>query len=261
MTWNPSQYLQYEDARLRPALDLMARIPIERPATIVDLGCGAGNVAQWLARRWIDAQIIGVDGDVAMLDKAREATAGASRYHWIRSDLAAWRSDDAPDLIYSNAALHWLDGHAELFPRLLQSVVPGGALAVQMPDNFHAPSHRLLVEVARSTRWLDAVGALVRPVPIHPPEKYFDWLEPHARTVDIWSTEYLQQLPARTDGEHPVVAWMRGSALVPINAALDARSRDAFITDYAERIEQAYARRADGTVLFPFRRLFIVVGR
>lgn len=261
MTWNPTQYLQYEDARLRPALDLMARIPLERPATIVDLGCGAGNVAQWLARRWTDAQIIGVDGDVAMLDKAREATAGSPRYRWIRSDLAAWRSGDTPDLIYSNAALHWLDGHAELFPRLLRGVAPGGALAVQIPDNFRAPSHRLLVEVARSTRWLDAVGALVRPVPVHPPEQYLDWLEPRARAVDVWSTEYLQQLAARTDGEHPVVAWMKGSALVPMLAALDAASRGTFVTDYAERIERAYARRSDGSVLFPFRRLFVVACR
>jgi trans-aconitate 2-methyltransferase len=261
MSWNPSQYLQYEDARLRPALDLLARIPLERPATIVDLGCGAGNVAQWLARRWPDAQIVGVDGDAAMLDKARQSTSGSSNFSWVQSDLGAWRADAAPDLIYSNAALHWLDGHEALFPRLMQGVAPGGALAVQMPDNFRAPSHRLLNEVAWLPRWRDAVGTFVRRNPVHAPEQYFDWLEPHARAIDAWSTEYLQLLPARTDGEHPVVAWMKGSALVPMTAALDAPSRGAFVDDYAERIERAYVRRSDGTVLFPFRRVFIVATR
>ena len=116
MTWNPSQYLQYEDARLRPALDLIARIPLEHPSSIVDLGCGAGNVAQWLARRWPDARIDGVDGDAAMLDRARDSTAGASNFRWIQADLAQWRPDVPADLVYSNAALHWLDRHDTLFP-------------------------------------------------------------------------------------------------------------------------------------------------
>lgn len=261
MSWNPAQYLQYEDARLRPALDLLARVPLERPASIVDLGCGAGNVAQWLARRWPHAQIDGVDGDEAMLDRARANTAGSSSYRWMQADLAAWRPERPVDVIYSNAALHWLDGHETLFPRLMTDVVPGGALAVQMPDNFRAPSHRLLYEVAQSQRWHDAVARFVRPDPVHPPQRYFDWLAPHVRAVDIWTTEYLQVLAAREDGEHPVVAWTKGSALVPMLAALNADARDTFVADYAQRIEGAYRRRDDGTVLFPFRRVFIVAQR
>ena len=162
-----------------------------------------------------------VDGDAAMLDKRagdrRVAKSAGS------NPILERAADVAPDLLYSNAALHWLDGHEMLFPRLMQGVARAGALAVQMPDNFRAPSHRLLYEVARSSRWRDVVGALVRPDPVHASERYFDWLEPHARAIDAWSTEYLQLLPARSDGEHPVVAWMKGSALVPMIAALDAR--------------------------------------
>lgn len=261
MTWNPSQYLQYEDARLRPALDLLARVPLDHPATVVDLGCGAGNVAQWLGRRWPDAAILGVDGDAAMLERARAATAGSAQFRWIRSDLGAWHADTPPDLIYSNAALHWLDHHEALFTRLMRNVAPAGVLAVQMPDNFRAPSHQLLYDVARSSRWRETLAAFVRSNPVHPREDYFDWLTPHARALDAWSTEYLQQLPARDDGEHPVVAWMKGSALVPLVAALDASAGSALVQDYQLAIEGAYPRRADGTVLFPFRRMFIVAVR
>ena len=261
MTWNPTQYLQYEDARLRPALDLLARIPLEQPQSIVDLGCGAGNVAQWLAQRWPDARIEGVDGDAAMLAKAREATRGDVRYSWVQSDLAAWRPVNAPDLIYSNAALHWLDSHATLFPRLLSLVGPRGVLAVQMPDNFGAPSHRELFDLAFSAVWNDRVGSLVRASPVAAPTAYFDRLAPHARTQDIWATEYLQRLPARADGEHPVVAWMRGSALVPFTAALSGNEQAEFVAAYAARIERAYPRRLQGDVLFPFRRVFIVASR
>ena len=261
MTWNPSQYLQYEDARLRPALDLLARIPLEAPASVVDLGCGAGNVAQWLAQRWPDAAIVGVDGDEAMLASARLVMQGEPQFTWIRADIGAWRPRNEPDLVYSNAALHWLGGHERLFPRLASSVAPGGVLAVQMPANFGAPSHTLLRDVARSPRWRDAVGDRVLVDAVHAPERYYEWLTPHASAIDIWSAEYLQVLQARSDGEHPVVAWVKGSALVPILAALDDGGREAFVADYSARIAQAYVPRDDGRVLFPFRRLFIVARR
>jgi trans-aconitate 2-methyltransferase len=261
MSWNPAQYLQYEDARLRPALELLARIPLDAPASIVDLGCGAGNVAQRLAQRWPRARVIGVDGDAAMLDRARSATRGDARFEWIEADLAAFRAPHPVDLVFSNAALHWLGDHARLFPALAEELAEGGVLAVQMPDNFRAPSHRALFELAQQPRWRKRVGALVRKTPVAAAARYHEWLAPRARALDVWTTEYLQHLPARSDDEHPVVAWMRGSALVPFTAELQGEEGDAFVADYASCIESAYPRLADGSVLFPFRRLFVIAAR
>lgn len=258
MSWDPAQYLQYEDARLRPALELMARVPITAPATIVDLGCGAGNVAQHLARRWPQARVVGIDGDEAMLARARAATAGDARFTFARGDLAQWRPQEPYGLVYSNAALHWVDDHATLFPRLAQAVAPGGALAVQMPDNFAAPSHRLLHETALSSRWRDKLAPHVRAHPVAAASDYVDWLAPHTRAVDVWTTEYQQHLPRRDDGEHPVLAWMRGTALLPFVRALAADERDALANELAARLAHAYPARDDGSVLYPFRRLFIV---
>jgi len=261
MTWDPTQYLQYEDARLRPALELLARVPLAAPATIADLGCGAGNVALHIARRWPEATLRGIDGDEAMLAKARKAAAGDARLRFERADLAVWRAAAPFDLVYSNAALHWLDDHAALFPRLIGSVAEGGVLAVQMPCNFAAPSHALLQEIATSSRWRDRLASLVRLQPVARPADYFDWLAPHASAVDIWTTEYLQHLPRRADGEHPVLAWMRGTALLPFMAALDESAQRGFATDLAQRLAAAYPVRGDGSVLYPFRRLFVVARR
>lgn len=262
MTWNPAQYLQYEDARLRPALELIARIPLAAPARIVDLGCGAGNVALHLARRWPLARITGVDGDEAMLAKAREATAGDARFRFEHADLAAWHAAQPFDLVFSNAALHWLDGHESLFARLARSVAAGGTLAVQMPGNFGARSHLSLHETAQAPRWRERLGPLVRAQPVAQAATYFDWLAPHFARVDVWTTEYLQHLPRRADGEHPVLAWMRGSALLPfLDALLDGDEREAFVHALASRLALAYPIRADGSVLFAFRRLFIVASR
>jgi trans-aconitate 2-methyltransferase len=258
MSWDPRQYLTFANERLRPALDLMARIPLAAPRTIVDLGCGAGNVAQVLGARWPEAAIVGVDSSSAML--ARAAAASDSRQTWVEADLARWSPGAPVDLVFSNAALHWLDDHATLFPRLFSFVAPEGALAVQMPDNFSAPSHTALFDVARSERWRDRLGALVRERPVAAAADYVRWLD-RATAIDVWTTEYLHLLPASSGDEHPIVAWMKGAALTPFLDRLDTAMQRAFLAAYAERIADAYPSLPDGRVPFPFRRRFVVALR
>ena len=264
MSWDPAQYLKYSGERLRPALDLLARIGAEDPRIVVDLGCGAGNVTRILAERWPRARVIGFDNSASMLAQARASAPAGGAIEFREAELTAWVAAPeprAPDVVFSNAALHWLDDHATLFPRLLEAVAPGGVLAVQMPSNFQSPSHVELRATAESARWRTRVESLVRHDPVAPVTQYFDWVAPFAETVDAWTTEYLHVLPRAHGGEHPVVAWAKGSALTPFIAALAPDEGRAFIADYAVRVGAAYPLRADGRVLYPFRRVFIVATR
>ena len=254
MTWQPERYLAFADQRTRPALDLLARVPLAHPARVADLGCGPGNSTALLAQRWPEAAVIGVDSSPEMLAQAR---ASGVRATWIDADIGGWTPDRPLDLIYANAALQWLGEHAVLLPRLLGRLRADGVLAVQMPRNFEAPSHALLRETARSGPWADRLtGTLERP-PVAAPAWYHDLLAPHAAALDIWETEYLHVLA----GDDPVLSWTRGTALRPIMQALDAAQFAAFETAYAARLRAAYPRRIDGCTLFPFRRLFIVARR
>jgi len=255
--WDPSKYLEFAGPRLQPAVDLLARVPLADPAVVYDLGCGAGNVTRLLARRWPEAMVTGVDASEAMLAAAAGASPGVT---WVRADLRSWRSSSAPrpaDLVFSNAALHWLDDHAGLFPRLLRELRPGCVLAVQMPRNHQAPSHTEMVAAAREGPWRDRLAPVLRQRPVAEPAVYYDLLAPHAGRLDLWETEYLHVL----EGEHPVVEWTRGSALKPLLDALAEPERSAFLAAYAERIARAYPRRPDGRTLFPFRRLFLLAVR
>ena len=134
-------------------------------------------------------------------------------------------------------------------------------MAVQMPDNFHAPSHQALFDVASREPWRERLVPHVRRAPVASLDRYHGWLESRAASLDLWATEYLQWLPKRQDGEHPIVAWMRGTALLPFLSAVEGEDRRAFAAEFSARIESAYPRRADGGVLFPFRRIFIVATR
>lgn len=249
--WDPQQYLRFADQRLRPALDLLARVPLDRPGRVVDLGCGAGNVTAILKRRFPAAEVSGIDGSAAMLDKARIA---APDCRFVQADIGAWQPDTAPDLIYSNAALHWLGGHDTLFPRLLSLLSPGGVLAVQMPAMHDAPFRRLQPEVAANGPWAEALRGRGSARDILAPGAYWDLLKPRAHELDLWETIYLHPL----HGEDPIVEWASGSSLRPFLEPLPPELQQAFRRAYAEALRPHYPRRADGTTLLPFRRLFML---
>ena len=249
--WDPAKYLEFAGPRLQPAVDLLARVPLAAPAAVYDLGCGAGNVTRLLAQRWPGASVTGVDASPAMLKVAAKAAPGV---RWVEADLQAWTPSQPADLIYSNAALHWLGNHDRVFPALLAGLKPGGVLAVQLPRNFGAPSHTLITDAARSGPWREKLEPLLRPNPVAEPSFYFDLLFPRTAALDIWEIEYLQVL----QGVDPVKEWVKGSWLVPLLAALDEPDRAGFEARYAELTARAYPRRPDGRTLFPFLRLFIV---
>lgn len=252
--WDPDLYLRFADHRLRPALDLLSHVPLTSPTAVVDLGCGAGEMARLMAERWPGAEVFGLDSSREMLDKA---AATPSPVRWIEADIWSWRPDQPPDLLFSNAALHWVDRHEELFPRLLGFLLPGGCLAVQMPLSHALPSHRLMQEtLADLGQASEELQASLAREWILPTAGYYDLLAPRAERVEIWETEYLQVL----EGSDPVLEWVKGTGLRPVLSALGDAEREIYLAEYSRRLRDAYPQKPSGKTLYPFRRLFLVAG-
>jgi trans-aconitate 2-methyltransferase len=250
-TWDPAQYLKFSDERLRPALDLMGRIPLEHAGRVVDLGCGTGSMTVLLKQRFADADVLGVDGAGTMLAKAREA---APNCRFEQGDFATWTPSSPPDLIFSNAALHWAAGHETLFPRLLSLLAPHGVLAVQMPSMHDAPLRELQNEVARHGPWSVHLGEAGYARGLLPVAMYYDIIRPLVATLDIWETTYLHVLT----GDDAVTEWAAGSSLRPFLDKLPSDLIGAFRAAYSVALQPHYPRRPDGTTLLPFKRLFLV---
>jgi len=255
-TWDPAQYERYKAYRDRPAQDLLARIPADlEPREIWDLGCGTGEHAAQLKRRYPDAAVHGLDSSAEMLARAQTLPDAVD---WVEADLAGWRPERAPDLIFSNAALQWLPGHMVLFPRLVQSLAPGGVFACQMPVSWSAPWHGLLRETAADGAWAGKFQGLEGVRPLADADDYYGWLAPLCASVDIWTTTYLHVL----GGDDPVVDWMLGTGLRPYLERLSGDpERRAFLDAYRARLAPAFPRRPEGTTLLPFPRLFLVSRR
>jgi trans-aconitate 2-methyltransferase len=254
LSWNPAQYLKFSQPRLRPALELLARVDLDAPAVVCDLGCGTGAITQIMAERWPGATVIGVDDSADMLERA---TGAAANLRWHHQNIATWQPESPADLIYSNAALHWLPDHARLIAALTACLAPGGVLAVQMPRNFAEPWHAAIAQTVREGPWRPRLEPLLVESPVAEPMWYLELLGSLYPHIDLWQSQYFQILR----GENPVKEWTKGTWLRPFLLALPEAERDAFEQAYAQRVAAAYPRRADGTTVLPFKRLFFVARR
>jgi trans-aconitate 2-methyltransferase len=251
--WNPAQYHRYSSERGRPFFDLLAQVHLDAPHMIADLGCGSGELTAAMLERWPEAHVHGIDSSPEMIDEARQHEQ-PGRLSFELADLATWRPPDRLDLLISNATFQWVPDHASLLPRLVEMVAPGGVFAFQVPGNFTAPSHTILAELRTDPRWnRDAGKGAVRTLAVQAPEWYLEFLTDLGMEAEAWETTYMHVL----HGENAVLEWVKGTALRPVLAALNAQGQQEFLAEYGARLNDAYPPKSFGTV-FPFRRIFVV---
>ncbi|MDG1279925.1 MAG: methyltransferase domain-containing protein [Pseudorhodobacter sp.] len=250
--WNPESYALFSDLRLRPALDLLARVGALPEGPVVDLGCGPGAVGPALAARFPGRPVVGVDRSPAMLEAA-QAAGGYTRF--VAQDLTEWQPDAPPALIFSNAALQWLPNHEDLMPRLAAGLAPGGTLAVQMPRQWGAPSHRFLRDIAASL--FPERFEAQQPSPVASARRYWELLAGLGE-VTAWETDYVQKISGLGEG-HPVRSFTQSTAMRPYLDRLTPAEAQKFTAAYDAALEAAYPLLADGAALMPFRRVFFTV--
>ncbi len=263
MRWDPQTYLQFGAERARPVADLLTRVQVDDPRVVVDLGCGPGNLTAALAERWQHARVHGLDSSPEMISRAATLTGPFDgRLTFAVGDLRDWAvagpDGGDVDVLFSNAALHWVPGHLDLFPDLVDRLTPGGWLAVQVPGNFGERTHTALAELASSPAWAPHfAGRDPGRREAVEPAAYLQVLAALGCRVEAWETTYLHVL----DGEDAIVRWVSGTALRRYLSELDDdEQRSAFVDQYRSLVEAAYPRRPWGTVL-PFRRVFVVAQR
>jgi trans-aconitate 2-methyltransferase len=223
--WDPSQYERFKDERAQPFRDLASLIERRPRMRIVDLGCGTGELTRELHHQLAAEETVGVDSSETMLLKS--ASFGSEVLRFQRGEIEAFVADRPFDLIFSNAALHWIPDHEHLFAKLVALLSPHGQLAVQMPANHDHPSHRIAAELAPS------FGLEPRSVSVLPPERYAALLHRLGFTRQhVRLQVYGHVLPSTAD----VVEWTKGSTLTPYRDALPAGQYEEFLARYTERV-------------------------
>lgn len=255
MDWNPDRYLSFREQRFLPFDDLIAGIRPDSIKHIADLGCGTGDLTVRLAERFPGSRVLGIDKAASMLERAQthspvtfvlgsieEFAAGA---HPALGDHAGW------DLVFSHAALHWVEDHPALFGALWERLRPGGQLAVQMPANHDHPAQRAVAELAQEEPYRSALEGFVRRSPVLPARDYASLLfELGAQHIGAYEKIY----PHVLDDAAAVVEWTRGTFLLPYLTRLDESLGERFLGDYAARVKTLMP---GAPVFYGFKRVLL----
>jgi trans-aconitate 2-methyltransferase len=231
--WSPSQYERFKDERSKPFFDLLAMVKRRDAMRVVDLGCGTGELTRELHRALGARETVGVDASEAMLAKSAPFAGDGLRFE--RSSIEAWGPSDPVDLVFSNAALHWVDDHRALLPRLAATLAPGGQLAVQIPSNDDHASHLVAAEVARESPFREALGGYVRVFPNLTLGEYATLLDRLGfREQDVRMQVYAHRLASRDD----VVEWVKGTLLTDYAKRMEAPMFERFVARYREVLRE-----------------------
>jgi len=234
--WQPAQYARFSDERTRPFFDLAALVERRPGMRVVDLGSGPGNLTAWLHDALGAAATLGVDSSDAMLAEA--AAHASADVHFARADIVDFARERAAagatfDLVFSNAALQWIDDHALLLPAVAALVGPQGQLAIQMPANDDHASHRVARALARSERFAGPLGGYVRPDPVQRPAWYAERL--HALGFPRQRVQ-LVVYPHVLPDTRAVVEWVKGSLLTAYRRRLDPDGYAQFLAAYEQAL-------------------------
>jgi trans-aconitate 2-methyltransferase len=244
MTWSPEQYERFKAERKQPFLDLLALVERRPRMRVVDLGCGTGELTRELHASLEAEETVGIDNSETMLLKSGHFEDEMLRFE--RGDIEAFVTDRPFDLIFSNAALHWVADHEQLVVRLTNFLSIRGQLAVQMPANDDHPSHRIAAEVARS------LGVEARSDHVLPIERYAALLQRLGyERQHVRMQVYGHLLPSPED----VVEWVRGALLTHYESVMSEEKFGEFLEEYRIRLREALG--AERPFFYTYKRVLL----
>jgi trans-aconitate 2-methyltransferase len=251
MPWNPKTYNQFKAERYAPFFDLIAPLESKPNMQIVDLGCGTGELTSLLLDKFPNAEILGIDSSETMLEEAKNFASATIRFE-KRSIEEQLVRNERYDLVFSNAAIQWLDDHKTLLPKIIKLVKPGGQLAIQMPCQDKNILNQLLLQLVQETPYKEALNNFTRRTPVLETDDYAQILFENGGTNINISQKIYPQIAAHQDELYEFIS---GSAMVPYFEKLNGKIKEEFITEFKNRIKKQFPKTP---ALYPFKRILMI---
>jgi len=250
MSWNPEIYDQFKQERSAPYFDLIKLVEIESNMSVIDLGCGTGELTSGLLDFIPNSQIIGIDSSAEMLQKAEQYATKRLQF-FQRSVEEQVKLDEKFDLIVANASLQWCVNHQGLFPKLISKLNQEGQLAVQVPSNHNFIVHQLLSRVAEKEIYEKEFKGWRREYSVLKIEDYAKILsDNNGNKINVFEKVY----PHIMKDADAVFDWASGTAMIPFVEKLSDDLKEQYKQDYKNELRKVFT---GSPVFYPFKRTFI----
>jgi len=250
MPWDPKIYNRYKDIRYKPFYDLLDLIEEAEEIKGIDLGCGTGEQTAIITHRFKHAEILGVDSSKEMLEKSKEYENSRLKFK-LESIEEAVNTTQKWDLVFSNAALQWIDNHEELFPKIINLLNPKGQLAIQMPVQTENTLNQILLKLVQEEPYASQLNHFVRESPVLSMDDYAQILFDNG-IVDIEISQKVYPIIANSSEE--LYEFISGSALIPYLELLEGEEKDRFVEEFKFRIKERYIKYP---AIYAFKRILI----
>ncbi|MGV8906286.1 MAG: methyltransferase domain-containing protein [Acetobacterium sp.] len=251
---NTQIYEKFEANRIQPVKDLINRIDFE-PKRIIDIGCGPGNSTIELRKRWPNAEIMGLDHSPSMIAMAKNEKNVNNNIEWVISD----ETDNIEklgmfDLIFSNAALQWMPKQAQVFQNFLRQLNEKGVMAIHIPMFVELPIPGRQSQINNRDDWVPDFHDFDHGYQHHSIGYYYNALA-NFGLLDFWQTNYYHIIP----NYNVIIDMLSSTELCYYLEKISEIQKKLFINEQLEAILDCYGHQSDGSVLFPFKRLFFIV--
>lgn len=250
MAWNPAKYNQFKTERFAPFYDLQSLIEIKPGMEVIDLGCGTGELTSKLADYLPDANILGIDSSAEMLSDATAFRKQNLQFEQ-RTIEQQLNTNQKWDLVFSNAAIQWVEDHHQLLPRIIQTIKPEGQLAIQIPAQNSNALNQILIQLAQEQPYSNHLNEWSRISPVLGIDDYAQLLfENGSKEMTVYKKIY----PLIVADTAELFEWISGTALIPYLERLQGEIKENFLAEFKTRIHLRFPKTP---VLYPFKRIII----
>ena len=243
--WNPKDYALNSSAQKIFGAELIEKLELKGNEAVLDIGCGDGKLTEMIAQRIPDGYVLGIDSSPDMISFAKETYAKNHNLKFMLLDAKKMLFDDTFDIIFSNAALHWVNDHKALLAGVNRGLKPGGRILFQMGGRGNVNEvATALAQVISKPEWKEYFKDMDFPYIFYGSDEYLLLLK-HAGLEPV-RTELIPR-DMLYNSKEDLASWIR-TTWIPFTMLVPDEKKDAFIGEIVDAYLLKNPANIDGSI-------------
>jgi trans-aconitate 2-methyltransferase len=254
--WNADDYAKNSTAQKQWAQELIAKLSLRGNESVLDIGCGDGQVTAQIAQILPRGTVLGIDLSFDMIRLAYEQfpVQNYPNLSFRQMDAADIQLTGKFDVAFSNAVLHWVRDQMVVLRGVHACLKPGGKLLFQMGGRGNAKDvFEAIQEVIQRPDWRGYYHEFTPPYHFYGPEEYKEWLVKSG--FGVTRAELIPK-DMQHQGKEGLKGWLR-TTWFPYTDLLPAELRNAFLDEVVESYVAIHPVDAHGYTHVQMMRLEI----